>query len=122
MKEGKKGGKEMKNKLPDLQNHLFEMIEKLNDDHLVGDDLTNEIRRCLAVNELAKTAVANGALMVKAADTLYGIPISEDVPLLPKVNDSETYFVDQGKKTLLAVPNGNRKEDYGFVKGKRQPV
>ena len=61
----------MRNKLPDLQNHLFEMIEKLNDDSLVGEDLNREIKRSLAINELARTAVQNGALMVKAAEVLY---------------------------------------------------
>ena len=104
----------MKNKLPDLQNHLFEMIETLNDQDLKGEALDREIKRALAVNDLAKTAVTNGALMAKCADTLYGIPVSEEVPLIPMVKD-ETYFTN--KKGLIPVP---RKDDgYGYKKGTR---
>ena len=91
----------MKNKLPDLQNHLFELIERLNDQELNGDDLKQEIERAMAVNNIARTAVANGALMARCADTLYGIPISPDVPLIPMVED-QTYF--KGKKALIPVP------------------
>jgi hypothetical protein len=93
----------VKNKLVDLQNHLFEMIESLNDDSLSDKDLDKTIKRALALNELAKTAVANGALMVKCADLLYGIPVSDEVPLIPKV-ESETFLMDKKKKSFIAVP------------------
>jgi len=94
----------MKNLLTDLQNHLFEMIEKLNDDELTGDGLDQEIKRSLAINELAKTAVTNGALMVKAADTLYGLPVSDDLPLIPASKTAETFLVNGRKDSLIPVP------------------
>jgi hypothetical protein len=93
----------VKNKLPALQAHLFEMIETLKDPKLKGDSLKQEIERALAVNELARTAVANGALMAKCADILYGIPVSDDVPLIPKAA-GETFLVDGKRKALLALP------------------
>jgi hypothetical protein len=79
------------------------MIESLNDNTLKGEALDREIKRSLAINELAKTAVANGALMVKCADLLYGIPVSDEVPLIPKA-DSETFLVESVRKSLIAVP------------------
>jgi hypothetical protein len=67
------GERKMKNKLTDLQNHLFEMTESLNDGPLIDKDPDETIKRALALNELAKTVVANGALMAKCADLLYGM-------------------------------------------------
>ena len=108
----------MKNTLVDLQNHLFEMIETLNDNSLKGDKLDQEIKRSMALNELAKTAVANGALMVKAVDVLYGIPVSDDIPLLPKAK-GETFLVNN-KKQLTSVPrdDGNG----GYKRNRERPV
>jgi hypothetical protein len=82
------------------------MIESLNDDSLSDKELDKTIKRALALNELAKTAVANGALMAKCADLLYGIPVSDEVPLIPKV-ESETFLVDKKKKSLIAVPGND---------------
>jgi len=97
----------MKNMLPDLQNHLFSMIEKLNDDDLIGDELDQEIKRSLAINELCKTAVTNGALMVKAADSLYGLPVSDQLPLIPPSPSEKPVIVGKGK-SLLEIPRGKK--------------
>jgi hypothetical protein len=94
----------MKNLLTDLQNHLFEMIEKLNDDSLTGDDLDQEIKRALAINEIAKTAVTNGALMVKAADCLYGLPVSDSLPIIPKSPAENPSILSGDKKSLIQIP------------------
>ena len=109
----------MKNKLPNLQNHLFEMIEKLNDDNLKGEALDEEIKRALAINDLARTAVSNGALMVKAIDALYGVPVSDEVPLIPK-HEGETFLVDDKKKQMLPVPRDDGTG--GFKRGRQQPI
>ena len=101
----------MKNKLVDLQNHIFEMIETLNDNKLRGEKLDEEIKRSMALNELAKTAVTNGALMVKCIDLLYGIPVSDEVPLVPKV-PGETFIVDNKRKSLIAVPRDDGTAGY----------
>ena len=73
----------MKNFLTDLQTHLFEQIEWLKDRDIKGEELNEEIKRSLAINELAKTAVTNGALMAKCVDTVYGLPPDSNVPLIP---------------------------------------
>ena len=105
----------MKNTLVDLQNHLFSLIEKLDDDDLKGDDLDRTLKKSASLNELAKTAIKNGALMAKCADTLYGIPISNEVPLIPKVNE-ETYIANK-KGGLIPVPR--KDEGEGYKKGAR---
>jgi hypothetical protein len=94
----------MQNKLVDLQNHLFELIEILKDQDLDGENLDEEIKRALAVNELAKTAVTNGALMVKAADTLYGLPVSDQLPLIPPSPSESPKLLSSGKKQLIDIP------------------
>ena len=77
------------------------MIDTLNDKGLKGEDLKQEIERSMAINEIAKTAVANGALMVKAADTLYGLPVSDDLPLIPKSPSDNPAFFKNDKRTLI---------------------
>ena len=98
----------MKNMLTDLQNHLFSMIEKLNDDKLLGSELDEEIKRSLAINELAKTAVTNGALMAKCADTLYGLPVATELPLIPPSPAEKPVIVDGKRKALLEIPKTER--------------
>ena len=98
----------MKNTLVHLQNHLFEMIETLNDNELKGDKLDEEIKRSLALNELAKTAVTNGMLMVKAADILYGLPVSDELPLIPKSQSENPMLVTSDRKSLITIPKGKK--------------
>ena len=50
----------MKNKLSDLNNHLFEQLERLNNDELKGEELTAEIERAKAMSGIA-TQIINGA-------------------------------------------------------------
>ena len=65
----------MKNTLTDLNNYLFESIERLNDDDLTDEQLEREIKRSEAVQKVAKTIIANGALALQAQKhfTEYGI-------------------------------------------------
>jgi len=69
------------NDLIALQNKLFEAMEWIQDRSVKGANLTEEITRQLAFNELAKTAVANGALMGKLSNDLYDL--DESIPLIP---------------------------------------
>jgi len=100
----------MKNDLIALQNHLFSMIEKIKDDNLQGDSLKQEIERSLAVNELAKTAITNGALMVKSADTLYGLPVSDDLPLIPPSKAETPVIALPKKRQLVDMPKVGREQ------------
>lgn len=56
----------MKNTLNDLNNYLFEAIERLNDDELDEKGLEKEIKRSKAVQKVAKTIIENGSLALQA--------------------------------------------------------
>ena len=56
----------IKNKLVDLNNHLFEELERLNDDDLKGEQLQEERERAKAMANIAQTIINNGELALKA--------------------------------------------------------
>lgn len=74
----------MKNKLSDLNNHLFECLERLTDDSIDEQELEKEIKRSDAVTKIAKTIIDNGALALSAKKHLdeYGIDNNIELPLL----------------------------------------
>lgn len=56
----------MKNKLNDLNNHLFEQMERLNDEELSPEELDREIKRAKAMSSIASNIVSNAALALEA--------------------------------------------------------
>lgn len=54
----------MRNKLTDLNNHLFEQLERLNDDGLTNKELKDEIERSKAIETVAKQIINNGRLVL----------------------------------------------------------
>lgn len=55
-----------KNKLTDLNDHLFAQLERLGDEDLEGEKLEDEIRRSAAITNVSKEIVANASLVLKA--------------------------------------------------------
>jgi hypothetical protein len=94
----------MKNQLIDLQNILFEQMEYLKDRDIKGADLTEEINRSMAIDQLARTAVANGALMAKCADILYGLPVSDQLPLIPASPSDTPKILSSKRDNLIDIP------------------
>ena len=74
----------MKNTLGDLNNYLFEQIERLQDDNLSGEELEKEIKRSEAVQGIARTIIDNGALVLKARMHMdeYGKGNTVELPML----------------------------------------
>ena len=70
----------MKNTLVDLQNHIFEKIEKLGDDALQGEEAKLEIGKAMALSGLAKDAIACATLMARYADK---VGYEAHIPILP---------------------------------------
>ena len=55
----------MKNNLNDLNDYLFETLERLLDDDLTEDQMQKEITRAQAVTAVAETVIHNGELALK---------------------------------------------------------
>lgn len=78
----------MKNKLTDLNNHLFEQLERLNDSELKGEDLKTEIDRARAMAEVGGQIVFAAKVTVDAMKLVgKGDLRKEDLPLLISGSD-----------------------------------
>lgn len=55
-----------KNKLLDLNNHLFEALERINDDELQGEKLQEEMARAKTITQIGNTIISNASLALEA--------------------------------------------------------
>ncbi len=60
-----------RNTLSDLNNHLFEQLERLNDDDLTEEDLQKEIARAKAITNTAAQIINNASLVLKSQTFLH---------------------------------------------------
>ena len=60
-----------KNRLSDLNDHLFAELERLNDEDLKGEELAEEISRAEALTGVASKIIDNASLVLAAADIMY---------------------------------------------------
>ena len=69
----------MKNTLSDLNNALFEQLERLNDDELTEEQLDRELRKTDATVKIAEKIIANGELAFKTMKHMddYGYNVKE---------------------------------------------
>lgn len=70
----------MKNKISDLNNHLFAQLERLGDEELKGDLLNQEIQRGRAIAGIAKEITSSMALTLEA----YKLYESSDINRVPE--------------------------------------
>ena len=56
----------IRNKLSDLNDHLFAQMERLGEEDLNDDEMDREIERAKAVTNVAQQIIANGNLVLKA--------------------------------------------------------
>lgn len=76
----------MKNKLIDLNDHLFAQLERLSDEDLQGDDLAREIERSRAVSGVARHIIDNARLALDAEKAL-GERLIEKTPAMIGISD-----------------------------------
>lgn len=56
----------MRNKMIDLNNHLFVELERLNDDELTGEELDKELKRASAMGDIASQIISNAKISLDA--------------------------------------------------------
>lgn len=74
----------MKNKLTDLNNHLFAELERLSDEDMTGEQIADEVKRADAVVAVADQIVRNADLQLKAVTILanHGARVSQHLTML----------------------------------------
>lgn len=74
----------MKNKLTDLNNHLFAQLERLSDEELTAEQISQEVERAEAVVSVSDQIVRNADLQLKAATLLanHGQRVSQHLTML----------------------------------------
>ena len=60
----------MKNKLTDLNNHLFAQLERLSDEDLTPEQIAREVQRAGAIVDVSDQIVRNADLQLKAVTLL----------------------------------------------------
>jgi len=58
----------MKNKLTDLNDHLFAQLEKLSDDDLTPEEIAKEITRTDAIVKVSEQIISNANLALRGAE------------------------------------------------------
>lgn len=79
----------MRNKLTDLNNILFEQLERLQDDDISNEDFEKELQRTSAVTKVSKVIIDTAALSLQALKAVNEIGSDQkvEVPLLGITNE-----------------------------------
>lgn len=77
----------MKNKLSDLNDHLFAQLERLGEEDMTTEQIEAEVERAKAIVSVADQVVGNADLQLKAAK-LYGEFGTQILPHLPAIGKS----------------------------------
>ena len=80
-----------KNKLKDLNDHLFAQMERLSDEGISEEDLEKEIRRAEAIVAVSDSIIGNANTTLKAVSlcVLHGDRFTKHLPMIegPKTPD-----------------------------------
>ena len=77
----------MKNKLIDLNNHMFMQLERLNDEELSGDNLKQEIERSKAMANVARQVIDNASLALDAHKAMSELTPGKKAPAMLGLDD-----------------------------------
>lgn len=74
----------MKNKLTNLNDHLFAQLERLSDEDLTSEQIATEVSRTEAIVSVADKITSNADLQLKAAK-LFAEHGQAILPMLPQI-------------------------------------
>ena len=88
MRERDKPMSRTMNTLGDLNNHLFEQLERLNDEDLTDEQLERELRRAEGMSKVSEQIIRNGELQFKAMQHMdeYGYS-QKKIPTMLEVHE-----------------------------------
>lgn len=78
----------MKNRLTDLNDHLFMQLERLNDEDLTPEQITAEASRAEAIVKVADQITGNARLRLNAAE-LFAKHGEAVLPMLPQIGQAK---------------------------------
>jgi len=89
----------MKNRLSDLNNHLFSQIERLGDEDLSDEQIEREAKRGDAIVAVADQIIRNADLQLKAATLLahHGYHFEPHLASISPSLERRTLAQDQGE-------------------------
>lgn len=70
----------MKNKLSDLNDHLFAQIERLSEENLDTEQLRHEIDRSKAITLISNQIISNAQLVLDAQQLISEMPDQKQFP------------------------------------------
>ncbi len=76
----------MKNRLIDLNNHLFAQLERLSDEDLTTEQIATEAKRSEAIVKISEQIISNADLALKAVNTI-AVRGEKFKPALPMIFD-----------------------------------
>lgn len=81
----------MKNTLLDLNNYLFEQIERLNDEELTEEQLDRELKKTDSIVKISEKIIENGELAFKTMKHMdeYGYGQTRTVPKMLASDERE---------------------------------
>ena len=79
----------MKNKLSDLNDHLFAQIARLSGEDMTADQIEQEAKRAVSIVSVAGQIVSNAALQLKAA-RLFADHGNTILPMLPQIGRAQS--------------------------------
>ena len=92
----------MKNNLSDLNNHLFSMLETLEDDKMTDKRLEKELKKAQAICSISSQILKVASVQVSAIKTAEQCGLlNKDMPALLATKDSASEIA--GKKKLLGI-------------------
>jgi hypothetical protein len=68
----------MKNKITDLNDHLFAELERLGDESLNGEDLEGDINRAKALSQVADRIIDNARLVLEATELKFEYGVGDN--------------------------------------------